>query len=974
MRNKKVAALLTVSALILQVVAQAVFSSSFLVQAEDVGGSYEKYRKGTKPEEALPIGDYTLIEISSEEELFKLAENCRIDSWSKDKRILLKADISLTNYTDLEIPIFSGVFEGEGHTISGLKITREGSVAGLFRYVQAGGRIQNLKVRGTVEPEGSQSQIGGIVGVNYGEIFNCSFSGRVIGDNEVGGIAGVNEDGGEIRLCTSDAVLTGNHSTGGIVGNNHGTLNNCKNTGSVNTYSTEVSYEISDFTMEHLEDINSTANVSAHTDTGGVAGLSDGKIYYCSNTGNVGYEHVGYNVGGIVGRLHQGYLQNCTNTGHIYGRKDVGGIAGQMEPFLEVLYVSGKLNELDTETDYFLDLLDTAFDDISSYGDRASLLSKQITANLKNVNAAGNNLSSTAIELWYIYNQELTGVNQDLKVLNSELSDAYENQGGGSVSGGDWMGGSVSGGDIVYPEDTESYEAALRKFGENASGHVDAMTAATNDCSGGIKDNLSTLNENMEAAGNSLEQLANVLEAGANQTDSDVDALVSQAKVLRNLISEIRDDLFRYEGITVEDISDEESYYDTTSFQQGKITLSVNQGIVEADTNVGGIVGQVATEYDMDPEDDITYTGKESFDIEQTIKAVVRDSSNFGQVTGKKDYVGGIVGKADFGAIISCESYGDVTSTGGNYVGGIAGSSSYAIRSCYSMGNVSGKSRVGGIVGEGCDIFHSYGYNTLAYTGEAVGSIAGKLKSDGTLFGNYYVEDSLGAVDGISYEGGAAPISYEELCSLEDMPEEFSDFTVTFMADGKELASYTCKYGDSINEQQIPEIPVKEGYYSHWPEFDFGCITRSQVLTAEYEKWVSALASNDTDENNKPLLLVEGNFLPEMELEYTKEDDRYSFRIADYADCVEVRVLCENPKRAVIEVKEGDAYREVPSREMGSYLAFSMDAPGEFRVVYPKSKKPLLIGLLAGSVVIAVALLLLIRRLFHRRRTLPLDE
>lgn len=57
---------------------------------------------------------------------------------------------------------------------------------------------------------------------------------------------------------------------------------------------------------------------------------------------------------------------------------------------------------------------------------------------------------------------------------------------------------------------------------------------------------------------------------------------------------------------------------------------------MEADTNVGGIVGQVATEYDFDPEDDITLTGTESFDVEQTIKAVVRDSRNFGDITGKK--------------------------------------------------------------------------------------------------------------------------------------------------------------------------------------------------------------------------------------------------------------------------------------------------------------------------------------------------
>ena len=63
------------------------------------------------------------------------------------------------------------------------------------------------------------------------------------------------------------------------------------------------------------------------------------------------------------------------------------------------------------------------------------------------------------------------------------------------------------------------------------------------------------------------------------------------------------------EDDTAEPEGTEEARYDTSSFQKGKVTLCVNRGTVEADTNVGGIVGQVATEYDFDPEDDITLTG-----------------------------------------------------------------------------------------------------------------------------------------------------------------------------------------------------------------------------------------------------------------------------------------------------------------------------------------------------------------------------
>ncbi len=65
--------------------------------------------------------------------------------------------------------------------------------------------------------------------------------------------------------------------------------------------------------------------------------------------------------------------------------------------------------------------------------------------------------------------------------------------------------------------------------------------------------------------------------------------------------------------------------------------------MIEADTNVGGSVGQIAIEYDLHPEDDITVTGTESFELEQTVKAVGRESRNLGDVTGKKDCVGGVV-------------------------------------------------------------------------------------------------------------------------------------------------------------------------------------------------------------------------------------------------------------------------------------------------------------------------------------------
>ncbi len=807
------------------------------------------------------------------------------------------------------------------------------------------------------------------------------------------------------------------------MGNNCGVLNNCSNLGAINIYSTEVSYGLEDITVESLEDINSASNVAAHTDSGGIAGISSGKIYYCANVGTVGYYHVGYNAGGIVGRLSQGYLQNCTNTGHVMGRKDVGGIVGQMEPFLEIQYLGDRLQRLDRETDKLIDLLDAAHKDLSGYGKSANTAAKGVTSELRKVSQAGSALSNTAIDLWYIYNQELTGISNDLKILNEEWTNQSEaDKEQGNVSDVTVSSGNVSDilGDIKddiendnnvnigngnenltiqVPNDTESYKAALRKFGDNTGAHLDKMTSATNDSCGGIRDNLQIVNSGMEAAGNGLEKLVNTLEEGTDVVSSDVDAVIRQAKVLRSLISEIRDDLFRYEGIAVEDTSDEaaggelsglgageispevsedDAYYDTASFQKGKVTRCVNQGLIEADTNVGGIVGQIAIEYDLDPEDDITVTGTESFELEQTVKAVVRESRNLGDVTGKKDCVGGVVGKAEHGAVISCESYGAVSGTDGSCIGGIAGSASYAVRSCYAMCELSGKDYVGGIAGKGCDIFYSYAYSSIEAAGENVGAIAGQVEETGVLYGNYYVAGGHGGIDGIGYNGGATPLSYEEFCSHQAVPAAFSDFVVAFMADGKELSSVRCKYGEAIGEGQIPEIPFKEGYYGVWPEYDFAHVTGNKVLEAQYNKWITSLAGGECDSSGKPEILVEGKFYPDTALRIEKEETAengtkicklFLEGQGDKEQPVRVRVLCEDAENTVIEVLSGGKYQVVASESRGSYLLFAMDELGTFRILRADKESVDWKILFAGGVLLLFLLLVLIRKSKKKKKT-----
>lgn len=1026
--------------------------------------TYEQYVSGECQQET-DAEQYETIRIGSVKELQELADACIYDAWSRDKYVLLEADLELAG-REVIIPVFGGIFDGQGHTVSGLEIRQEGSQMGLFRYLQQGGVIRDLALReARVIPQGSACQTGILVGRNYGSILNCQVSGVLEGEEEVGGIAGVNEESGVIRSCTADVTVMGTRRSGGITGSNHGTLNNCANKGNINIYSTDMVYDLDDFTVENLEEASSGRRLDAHMDTGGIAGLSDGKIYYCTNTGTVGYAHVGYNTGGIVGRLHQGYIQNCTNTGHVLGRKDVGGIAGQMEPFMEMEYIDGKLDELDRELDLFLDMLEASHDHLSAYGAQATAITRQLNANLRNVSASATNLLNITNDLWHVYNQELSGISSDFDRLSNDLKGINdrkkeENQNPGSAGDGAENGeqtgpespgdvrigdqdktvaqwqqpgreeledrldswrddlGSVSGSDhtdwnkpdLDKNQYSPEYRNALSNFADSASGHLHRITDTTSQQNASVSHNLEVFNLELKAAMDRLTELTDTLDAAQSVMDADMDALMAQARKLRRLISGIRDDLFSYEGITVNDMSDEaasvsignagamdsenqpdqelvqeggtvtEKWYDTDSFQQGKITLCLNRGRIEADTNVGGITGQIAMEHDLDPEDDIRLTGPESLSIQESIKAVVRESRNEGKIAAKRNYAGGIVGKADFGAIVSCESYADIRSTGGSYVGGIAGRSDYTVRSCFSTGFLEGKSYVGGIAGMGSGIYYCDAMNNLEADGEKRGAIAGELRDQGMLYDNYYVENSVAGIDGIGYAGGAAPLPYEEFAAREGLPEEFQLLTLHFVAldeDGEiqeEIAVLQVPYGSGVEADRMPELPEREGCYGQWPKIDYSRITESRVVAAEYTKWITALSFYKAEPAKDPAaVMVEGLFCPEDELEVTEEEEGcYRIRIHTaeglYDRPVSVRLHhSQLPEHYEIHLQREEGDVTIESRTMGSYIVFDMEQPGAFRVAKVSPEVPRRYFVLGGGGLLPI-LILILRRLLRPRK------
>lgn len=303
------------------------------------------------------------IHISSEAELRDLAASCALDTWSRDKNVVLDSDLTLVDPSFLPIPTFGGSFDGQGHTIHNVSITDSLSPAGLFGVVQAGGSVRSLHVVGTVTPSGDGRSVGGIAGENNGAIEKCSFTGTVSGQVYVGGIAGHTGASGSILACETRGAVIGDSMTGGITGYNEGLLADCTNSACINVESTDPRLDLEDLDLTPDLSKLGQANAGASSaDTGGIAGYSAGTLSDCVNHGAVGYQHIGYNTGGVVGRSC-GQLLRCRNDGAIAGRKDVGGVVGQIEPYIQMDASPTYLSELNRQLYELKSLTDQAAND-----------------------------------------------------------------------------------------------------------------------------------------------------------------------------------------------------------------------------------------------------------------------------------------------------------------------------------------------------------------------------------------------------------------------------------------------------------------------------------------------------------------------------------------------------------------------------------------------------------------------------------
>ncbi|WP_455615195.1 hypothetical protein [Eisenbergiella sp.] len=338
------------------------------------------------------------IQISNAQDLVRFAQDCRNDWYSYGKVFILTADIDLSGTDFQGIPYFNGTLKGNGHTISGFSLSRKGSDYGFFRYLGKNAVVEDLAVEGAVRMDGSAENVGGLAGMNFGMLSGCSFHGTVAASKSAGGVVGYNKADGKVVGCSASGTVTATNGTGGICGENKGLIKDCINECVVNGEDLKPTLDLDGVDLGSL---NLTQNVVTRNDSGGIAGITSGTISGCINRGPVGYAHVGYNVGGIAGR-QSGTIIACENEGEILGRKDVGGIVGQAEPYMESEYLSDRLEKLQDDLGTMNHLVIQMSDALSQTSSDASeytkALQKQYEDTIDSLNREVNSLRDTVSE------------------------------------------------------------------------------------------------------------------------------------------------------------------------------------------------------------------------------------------------------------------------------------------------------------------------------------------------------------------------------------------------------------------------------------------------------------------------------------------------------------------------------------------------------------------------------------------------
>lgn len=948
-----------------------------------------------------------IINISSADELISLSKGSTVENFTLNKTYVLTNDIDLSDKDFKPVSIFSGTLDGSGYTIKGLNVSEKSTGAGLISVLGTKGSIKNLNVEGNISPDGGKTVVGGVVGTNKGVIENVSFAGYVTAYKRVGGIAGVNDESGFIINSKNHAAITGTKIVGGICGYNKGSIVGSQNLGRIAGDNESVLPD-----DDKMKSIPSISVSNAVTDdvkqemTGGIAGVSSGIIRDCTNSEKVGYAHIGYKVGGIVG-LQTGAVNNCINEASVYGRKDIGGIAGLLKPYIEISYEGDTIDSLERQTETLSKLLD-AFE--AEVDKNATILEN----NVDGIDSKKNELEDSIKERKNFHSEEADKFDAGLKEkndgikgitgnINSDISDIGDNV-------GDLRHGE-SYKDIINDRNTklQNLIAAIKNINEiskrmksdiedkkesadniaddfQAITHeIDDLYSKSNELLDYLDDEKSDLRQNLDNSYDTVSTKKDELEAEINKARQDLRSSRQDIKGsvdgVRNEIDNIRGTIQNGGDRLKEKIDDGKIYFDVSvnppkEYVYGRLENSANRAIINGDINTAGIVGRVGIDpedgiiTETDIKDDVDKRGETSLNFSNNVYALIQSNTNEGEINVKNDYAGGIVAKADYGAVIANKNFADVSSQNGSYIGGIAGYSKNLIKDSYMLGDVKGTDYIGGIAGIAKDLIGNTAMSTVVSSNSGrFGSIAGDVLKDSYVSANRYVDEGVGAINDITLNSEAGIVSYEELLQDNNTPEGFKTLRVNYFVGDDIIKTVNVAYNSYVSGADIPKAPEVEGHNTYWENKELNNIKRNINIHLVEERWNKNISAN-TNVNGKPVLLASALFYEGTSIQVEEtgipETDKDVIKAYKYSiipegkyinEGIELRVLNEDGKANAVGIKTENGIIKADTTKVGSYLSFKVDSPqGEIVLIRTESiNKYIIILSFIGAVAVMIS-------------------
>ncbi|MXX99083.1 MAG: cadherin-like beta sandwich domain-containing protein, partial [Gammaproteobacteria bacterium] len=791
----------------------------------------------------------------------------------------LTGDLDLAKVDNwLPINAFAGIFEGNGFTISNLKINRPDTFeVGLFGTTINNAEINNVGLL-NVDIKGS-TNVGGLVGESRSSIAGSYVSGHVNGDINVGGLVG--ESRSSITDSYAIGSVDGSSGVGGLVGHNDNNILRSYAGGRVNGY----------------------------IDVGGLVGNNGANIANSYANGSVDGER---RVGGLIGAISTGITKNNYAIGSVVGETNVGGLVGNNFGDVANSYwdteTSGLLTsaggiskttvELQTPTSptgiYSMwSTDDWDFGSASQYpvlkDANGNLLLPALRYGLSRLRLTEGHLSPDFVAVLPSYAGTVVNDTNTIELIPTAVNPAARIR----IKSGEIDEQIASGGTsseiTLNTEDTTTitivvinsvatieYDLSINYY--SFSGDIDR------DDDGLIEiDDVAGLNAiRYQADGTGYRRTSTDPKVTTGCPDNlcigyELTGDLDLAKVDNWLPINAFEGVFEGNGYTISNLKiDRPDAGEVGLFGYIRVGSEINNvGLLNANVRGGNNVGSLVGENNY---------------------GTITDSYATGFVNGGTS-AGGLVG-SNLGDIAN--SYAAVSVARGLFIGGLVGDNSGDIANSYAIGTVAGDSDIGGLVGRNNDvgsIANSYANGTVL--GETTVGVL-----DGNNSGNIANSYAIGFVDGGTNAGGLVG------SNSGDIANSYWD------KEASERATSDGGIGETTVNLQTPTTAT--GIYSEWSDdnWDFGSASQYPILKDENGNLLSPALRYGLNR----LRLTEGDLSPD----FAGPVLNYVGTVVGIRNMTQLIPTAVNPA-ARIRIKSGEIDDEIASGAVSSEITLNTE-------------------------------------------------